>query len=217
MSEHVLKPCAGCLMLVGFGNKSIVRLLGIPKTTLGRLRRRLGVKARHRKPINLKHVLKAYPQKPKQQPKPETKPSLWDWTYHHEPGWQPVKAVLNGNGQYEMFGQTGTNTSETAFESTVEVWKQISRFPDYECSSLGRIRNRKTGTVLKGHIPRHGYVMVTLNQRTILAHRVIAEAFLPNPSGLPVVNHKDKDRSNNKPSNLEWCTQQHNVRHGFRH
>lgn len=47
-------------------------------------------------------------------------------------------------------------------------------------------------------------------------HRLVAEAFIPNPLGLPQVNHKDEDPSNNKVNNLEWCNANYNVNYGTR-
>ena len=52
-------------------------------------------------------------------------------------------------------------------------------------------------------------------QKNILVHRLVADAFIPNPDGLPLVNHKDLDKTNNHVSNLEWITHMDNTRHYF--
>jgi len=51
--------------------------------------------------------------------------------------------------------------------------------------------------------------------KSVSVHRAVALAWIPNPNGLPVVNHKDLDRRNNSADNLEWCTAQHNAQHSF--
>lgn len=52
---------------------------------------------------------------------------------------------------------------------------------------------------------------------THLVHRLVAQAFIPNPDGLPEVNHLDSQRSNNKMENLEWCTRKQNADHSMEH
>lgn len=65
-----------------------------------------------------------------------------------------------------------------------------------------------------------GYLRTNLakngTNHTVKVHRVVAEAFIPNPDNLPQVNHKDGDKTNNHVSNLEWCTVSENQRHAYR-
>lgn len=90
----------------------------------------------------------------------------------------------------------------------------------YEVSNLGRVKNIKTGRILKPHKHRGGYLLINLcksgTMRTDLIHRLVANSFLPNPQNLPCVNHKDEDKTNNAISNLEWCTYEYNNNYGTR-
>ena len=69
--------------------------------------------------------------------------------------------------------------------------------------------NKKTKT---------GYLRITLNKngkyKTFAVHRLVAEAFIPNPNNLPCVNHKDENQFNNDFRNLEWCTYKYNSNYG---
>lgn len=64
-----------------------------------------------------------------------------------------------------------------------------------------------------------GYMVITVgktkHRRTYSVHRLVAEAFIPNPNNLPEVNHIDCNRKNNNVSNLEWCTHQYNVQYAI--
>lgn len=108
-----------------------------------------------------------------------------------------------------------------------EIWKT---YPDYdfiEVSNLGRVRTKDRvvtykngashfykGHILKQHLNNRGYLCVKIylggEQIHLLAHRMVAIIYVPNPDNLPEVNHKDNNRANNNASNLEWCTSQYN-------
>lgn len=116
------------------------------------------------------------------------------------------------------------------------MWKPIEGYEGrYEVSNLGRVRsidmiistgnesyNRSMlykGRILKGSLSCNGYVYITLSRpgRNILkkyVHRLVAEAFLPNPNNYRIVNHKDENKKNNVVENLEWCTHKYNVNYG---
>lgn len=108
----------------------------------------------------------------------------------------------------------------------LEEWKAIPGYEGlYEVSNTGKVASinyngtgeRKELKPVKGH---HGYVKVRLYKDGVWEskrlHRVVAVAFVPNPGGLPEVNHKDEDPANNAADNLEWCTHKYNCRYGTR-
>lgn len=88
-------------------------------------------------------------------------------------------------------------------------------------SSLGKIKSLKANkeAVLKVQYNAKGYPQVRLykngNGKTIKVHRLVANAFIPNPLKLPQVNHKDTNKENNAVENLEWITNADNMRHAF--
>jgi hypothetical protein len=98
----------------------------------------------------------------------------------------------------------------------IEVWKQVSGWDNYLVSNLGKVRNSKTGRILRQSI-RGGYCFVGLCQKsdskTKPVHRLVAMAFIDNPENKEQVNHIDKNRSNNCASNLEWTTPLENNIH----
>ena len=73
-------------------------------------------------------------------------------------------------------------------------------------------------TKLKPHNNGYGYMLVDLykdgKMKHARVHRLVAEAFIQNPNGLPEVNHKDENKENNSASNLEWCTPSYNKKYG---
>ena len=100
--------------------------------------------------------------------------------------------------------------------------KEIKDYPGYYASTDGKIYSDKSGTLieLKQYKKTYGYLYVVLRQNNkrkyLRVHRVIASTFLDNPNGLPEVNHKDEDKSNNRVTNLEWCDSSYNKFYGTR-
>lgn len=89
----------------------------------------------------------------------------------------------------------------------------------YEVSDDGRVFSLFTGKEKKPFISSTGYKRVTLwhngKQKKYSVHRLVAMAFLDNPNDYPQVNHIDGNKLNNRLENLEWCSQEMNIRHAF--
>lgn len=91
-------------------------------------------------------------------------------------------------------------------------------YPDYMVYEDGRIWSNKTSKFLKPAYTKAGYASVELfnsaGSKRLLIHRLVANAYIPNPNGLPQINHKDENPKNNKVANLEWCTAKYNMNYG---
>ena len=94
-------------------------------------------------------------------------------------------------------------------------WRTIEGKPKYEVCSDGRVRNAKTGRILKTSGERYAFVSLGYNGNT-LVHRLVATAFLGKPGEGHQVNHKNGDRKDNRVENLEWVTPSENTFHSRR-
>lgn len=92
----------------------------------------------------------------------------------------------------------------------MEIWKDIDGFDNYEVSTFGNVRNKKTGHLYLNYDNGHGYLCVNVKidkkQFNWLIHRLVAQAFIDNSDNKPEVDHKDGNKSNNNVNNLRWAT-----------
>lgn len=116
-----------------------------------------------------------------------------------------------------------------------ETWLPVKGYEDYyEVSNQGRVRSMERDVALKSGEVRHyksrylseardskGYCTCHLavkgKNKAARFHRLVAEAFIPNPKGLPQVNHIDGNKRNNAVENLEWVTDEQNKAHAAAH
>lgn len=116
-----------------------------------------------------------------------------------------------------------------------EIWENVNGYSNYQVSNLGRVKSKnweikakiknnskiiRKGKILKP-IKYGNYYAVDLVDnfgkiKRTLIHRLVAQAFIPNPNNLPCVNHKNEVKTDNKVENLEWCTHKYNCNYGTR-
>ena len=104
-----------------------------------------------------------------------------------------------------------------------ENWKDIVGYEGlYQVSDKGSVKSIGYGKerILSPGKLQNGYLRVNLckngEKKNLLVHRLVAQAFIPNPDNLPEVNHKDEDKENNSVQNLEWCDGKYNINYGTR-
>ena len=103
----------------------------------------------------------------------------------------------------------------------IEEMKDIENYEGlYAITRDGRVWSYKSNKFLKPIDNGHGYYQISLCKegkvKNYLIHRLVAQAFIPNPEELPQVNHKDENKQNNCVNNLEWCDTKYNANYGTR-
>ena len=97
-----------------------------------------------------------------------------------------------------------------------EIWKSLEGFDfDYQVSNFGNVKNNDSGNILTPSPTKKNYLRVCLKyqgkHKTFKVHRLVAQAFIPNPNNYNEINHINRNRADNRVENLEWTTHVKNM------
>ncbi|QDX95786.1 HNH endonuclease [Brevibacillus laterosporus] len=123
----------------------------------------------------------------------------------------------NASSLRTVASRLGIKKSYKIEDISGENWLEHPDYPDFLVSNKGRIKSRTRNTLIFTRV-HEGYYDCRIKdksgkKKSPRIHRLVAEVFVPNPKGLPFVNHVDGNKLNNDATNLEWVTRSENSRH----
>jgi len=157
------------------------------------------------------------------------------WRYYdefvfnnHVKGYSLTDNLLNNKFQHNpldftLYGYLNNYINPSFLFVPGELWKDVPGYEGlYQISNLGRLISIKYSPFifLKNPTPdKDGYLQIGLYdgnriRKTYRLHRIVGFTWISNPNNLPVINHKNEIKSDNRSINLEWCTQKYNVNYG---
>lgn len=122
------------------------------------------------------------------------------------------------NSKTDKVGNLWDFLTDHLLSNGVIVQRKVKGYSDYIISEFGDVYSLKSHKYLNQEKGKDGYYYVQLceggKRKRVAVHRLVAESYIDNPLGFPVVNHKDENRENNEADNLEWCTEKYNSNYG---
>jgi hypothetical protein len=141
-----------------------------------------------------------------------TNRSLWQ----HITKFQPCKrgCYCIKSKDYQFNNLEIKEPTNTIIVDSPEEWKVFPDNKKYQISNKGFIRNIKTWKKFGGSLDKStGYIRTILDKKSTSFHIAVAKTYIPNPENLPCINHKNKNRTDNRVENIEWCTYAENNKH----
>lgn len=137
------------------------------------------------------------------------------YIYLYKGKYPMVKLTKDGTRHVLSVTTLIKNTFTNIHDLENEVWKPVTNFPNYSISNEGRIKNTKHNRLISQCFDKDGYCLASLSNngesKLWRVHQLVAMTFIPNPENLPIPDHLDMNKSNNKVANLRWATYSQNA------